>query len=148
MSLDNSGTFLIANAILDALHPGTGTATVGTKTITAPIRIKCCTAAVTPTATAVGTEITPGNAYVSIATVTTGGISIGNNWAAAASGSKSTNAIVSLANMPAATITWVELYDNSATPQRIDWPASFTAKTTASGDTLSFASGQITCTLA
>lgn len=146
MSLDNSGTFLIANAVLDALHPSSGTTTVGTKTITAPIRVKCCTTQ--GSATAPATEITAGNSYVSIATATTGGISIGSNWAAAASGSKATNAVVSKVDMPAATISHVELYDNTATPIRIDWENTFTQKTTAAGDTLSFASGQITVTLA
>ena len=147
MALDNSSGKLLADAILDALHPTSGTTTVGSKTITAPIRVKCCTAATTPSATVLGTEITPGNAYAAVSG-NAGGITTGTNWGAASSGSKSINATVSLANMPAATITWVELWDSSATNLRIDWPASFTAKTTASGDTLSFASGQITCTLA
>lgn len=147
MALDNSAGKLLADAILDALHPSSGTTTVGSKTITAPIRVKLCTSATTPSATTLGTEISAGGSYVALSG-NAGGVSIGTNWAAASSGSKATNATVSQTNMPAATVSWVELWDSSATNIRIDWPASFTAKTTSSGDTLSFASGQITCTLA
>jgi len=140
MSLDNSGTFLIANAVLDALHPSSGTTTVGTKTITAPMVIRLMTA--NGTATSTGTELGTGGGYTAVT-----GISMGTNWAAAASASKATNATISQTNMPAATIVGIEIWDSSGTKQRIDW-GSITSKTTASGDTLSFASAAITVAVA
>ena len=136
MAISNISGAAIVNALLDALHPSTGTATVGTKTITAPIKVRLMTA--NGSDTAAGTELTSGGDYVAGT-----GISIGSNWSAAASKSKSTNATVSQANMPACTIVGVELWDSSGTPQRIDW-GSMTSKTLQAGDTLSFTSGAIT----
>ena len=102
------------------------------------------------TATATGTELGTGGSYVAQSvTPATGGISIGANWAAAASGSQATNAIISQANMPVATVVGIEIWDGHATvPMRIKYTTSFTSKTTASGNTLSFASAAITSALA
>lgn len=146
MALDNSSGKLLADAILLALHPETGTTTVGSKTITAPNRLKLCTNATTPSATVLGTEISAGGSYVQLAG-NAGGVSIASNWGAPASGSMTTDGVVSQTNMPAVTVSWVEIWDSSGTNVRIDWPSSFTAKTCSAGDTLSFAAGQITCGL-
>jgi hypothetical protein len=74
---------------------------------------------------------------------------MGTNWAAAAAGSQATNAVISQTNMPVATIVGIEIWDSHATvPVRIEYTTAFTSKTTASGDTLSFASAAITSALA
>jgi hypothetical protein len=138
-----------ANAILSGvLHLTTGTVTVGGVTITAPNKIRLMT--VQGSATATGTELGTGGSYVSqAATPATGGISIGTNWAAASAGSQATNAIVQQTNMPVATIVGIEIWDsNTTTPVRLEYTTSFTSKSTAAGDTLSFASGAITSALA
>lgn len=137
-----------AHAILTAMHATSGTATLGTITVTAPNKIRLMTAQ--GTATATGTELTTGGSYISqAATPATGGISIGTNWAAASAGSQATNAVISQANMPAATIVGIEIWDSHATvPVRLEYTTSFTSKTTLAGDTLSFASGAITSALA
>jgi hypothetical protein len=137
-----------ANAILTAMHATSATTTLGTITVTAPNKIRLMTAQ--GTASATGTELATGGSYVSQNTTpATGGVSIGTNWAAASAGSQATNAIVSQANMPVATIVGIELWDSHATvPVRLEYTTSFTSKTTASGDTLSFASGAITSALA
>ena len=140
MALDNAGTTLLANKILNALHPTSGTTTLGAQTITFPIKIRLMTA--NGTATANGTELTSGGSYVAAT-----GISTGANWAAASSGSQATNAVLSQTNMPAATIVGIELWDSNGTPIRTEW-GSMTSKTTSAGDTLSFASGAITSALA
>lgn len=137
-----------AHAILTAMHPTSGSATLGSLTITSPNKIRLMTAQ--GTATATGTELATGGSYVAQSTTpASGGISIGANWAAASAGSQATNAVVSQTNMPAATIVGIEIWDGHATtPVRIEYTTSFTSKTTASGDTLSFASGAISSALA
>lgn len=147
MALDQS----LANAILTAMHPTSGTPVLGSKTITygtTGIRIRLMTAQ--GTAAATGTELASGGSYVAQGTTpATGGISMGTNWAAAAAGSQATNAVLSQTNMPVATIVGIEIWDGHATvPVRIEYTTSFTSKTTASGDTLSFASAAITSSLA
>lgn len=129
-------TQAFAQEILLSIHPTSGTKTIGTKTITAPIAIRLMTA--NGSATANGTELTSGGSYVAGT-----GLSIGANWAAPSGTSQSTNAAVSQANMPAATIVGVELWDASGTPQRIEF-GSMTNKTTQAGDTLTFTSGAVT----
>lgn len=136
MSISNISGFALLDAMVTALHPTTGTTTVGALTITAPIKVRFMTA--NGTATAAGTELTSGGSYVAGT-----GVSIGSNWAATSSGSQSTNAIVSQTNMPAATIVGIELWDSNGTPKRTEY-GSITSKTTVAGDTLSFASGAIT----
>jgi hypothetical protein len=135
MAISNISGSAIVNEILDALHPGTSTKTVGTKTITAPIVVRLMTANGSDTAN--GTELSTSGSYVAVT-----GISVGTNWAAASAKSKATNGALSQTGMPAATIVGIELWDSSGTAQRIDW-GSMTSKTTQSGDTLSFASGAI-----
>jgi len=135
MAISNISGSAMVDALLNALHPSSGTATVGTKTITAPIKVRLMTA--NGSDTAAGTELGSGGSYVAAT-----GINIDTNWAASSAKSKATNATVSQTNMPSATVVGVELWDSSGTPQRIDW-GSMTSKTTTSGDTLSFTSGAI-----
>jgi hypothetical protein len=62
-------------------------------------------------------------------------------WNAAASRSITTNVVVSYTNMPVATVTSVDATDN--TPTRKFYGTLAASRTTASGDTLSFAAGAI-----
>lgn len=64
----------------------------------------------------------------------------------AGSGVANTGA-VTYTNMPAGTWTNVNIYDNNGTPRRAWWGDLTASKTTASGDTLSFAIGAVTVTL-
>ena len=108
-----------------------------------------------------GTAFTqPTNVYMSLHTAdpgttgtseVTGGSyarqSVNTSFAASASGSKSSNAAVAFAGMPAATVTYAGFWDAS-TAGNFLWGEILTAsKTTAANDTLNFASGQITTTL-
>jgi hypothetical protein len=144
MALSNIAGNLICDIILTALHPTSATTTIGTLTVTSPIRIALLSAA--GSQTAAGTQIS-GGSYVAIGSGA-GGLSIGANWAAAASASQAINATVSQTNMPVATVTSIELWDSNATNKRLEFGNLTASKTTASGDTLSFASGAITSALA
>lgn len=123
-----------ANQLLEAIH-----ATTTLVASTAPIRLRLMTAA--GSATANGTELATGGGY------TQGAGAPSTAWAAAASGSQATNAAVTITNMPATTITAVETWDSNATPKRQELGNLTASKTTASGDTLTFASGAITSAL-
>lgn len=57
------------------------------------------------------------------------------------------NAQIDYTNMPAATITSIEVYDSAGTPRRAWYGALTASKTTAAGDTLSFASAALSFTL-
>lgn len=127
----------LANAILDALYPTSGTTTVGALTITGPTHTRLMTA--NGSDTAAGTELATSGGYTAGGAATT--------YAAAASGSKATSALVSWSSMPAATITGVETWDTSGTPQRLQWAGLASSVTVASGDTLSIASGAQTAGL-
>ena len=143
MALDNVTPQFIANTILTALHPTSGTATLGSKTITYPILVRLM--ATNGSATVLGTEVTTGGGYTAASTgINTGP---GANWAAASAGSQATSAICSQTNMPATTTNGIELWDSSGTKQRTEW-GSMTAKTTSAGDTLSFAIGAISSAMA
>ena len=124
-----------ANQILEAIH-----ATTTLVASTAPIKTRLMTA--NGTATANGTELTTGGGYTSGTGAPT------SSWAAAASGSQATSAPVSVTNMPAATIVGIENWDSNGTPKRQELGALSSSKTTASGDTLTFATGAISSTLA
>jgi hypothetical protein len=127
-----------ANEVLTWMHAGSAPAA-----LTSPIRIKLLTAI--GTATSNGTELAAGGSYVQVSGAT-GGIT--TTWAAAASGSQATNAVAQQTNMPAATITSIELWDSAGTNKRVEFGALASSKTTSAGDTLSFASGAITSALA
>ena len=136
MSLDQTR----ANEVLTWMHAG-----AAPTALTSPNRIKLLTAI--GTATTNGTELAAGGSYVQVSGAA-GGISLSGAWAAASAGSQATNAAVSQTNMPAATITSIEIWDSAATNKRVEFGALSSSKTTASGDTLSFASGAITSALA
>lgn len=67
---------------------------------------------------------------------------------AASSGQIANNATINFTGMPAATIVGIEIYDSAGTPKRLAYGALTANKTTASGDTLQFGSGNITLSLA
>jgi hypothetical protein len=98
----------MANALLTALTPTSGTATVGTVTVTAPIKCRFDTT-MTTTDTGASTEWSTSGGY------TAGGVSVGANWAAAAGGSRATSAAVTVTNAPAGTWAGNELWDSSGT---------------------------------
>lgn len=130
-----------ANSILTYMHGGGAPRTVTGS------RLRLLTAIGSSTAN--GTELASGGSYVAStgSNPTLAGIAL--SWAASASGSQATNAIASQTNMPVATITSVEVWSTDATPGlRVEFGALTASKTTASGDTLSFASGAITSALA
>lgn len=123
-----------ANQILDAIHAVTTlTASV------APTHVRLMTAV--GSATANGTELATSGGY----TAGTGAPSV--TWTAASGGSTPSSAIVSVTNMPATTINGIEIWDSAGTPIRQELGSLTTPRTTASGDTLSFAAGAITSAL-
>jgi hypothetical protein len=89
--------------------------------------------------TAVGTDAAAGTK------VSGGGYAVQTiaavGWNAAASRQITNNAIVSYTNMPVATVTSVDATDN--TPTRKFYGSLAASRTTASGDTLSFAAAAI-----
>lgn len=124
-----------ANKLLDAsLGTAAYTATVG------PIHVRLLTA--NGSNTAAGTELATGGGYTSGAGAPT------VTFAAAASGSAASNAAVTITNMPAATITGIELWDSATVPLR-KWQGALTAsKTVAAGDTFQIAAGSLTVSIA
>lgn len=119
----------IENQLLDAL---VGTASYS---VTTPIKLALMTA--NGTDSAAGTEVTGGSyARQTIA------------FDAAASGSISNNAVINFTGMPAATVVGIEVYDSAGTPKRLAYGALTANKTVASGDTVQFAIGAITLSLA
>lgn len=119
----------IENQLLDAL---VGTASY---TVTTPIQLALMTA--NGSDSAAGTEVTGGSyARQTIA------------FDAAASGQIANNAVINFTGMPAATVVGIEIYDSAGTPKRLAYGALTANKTTASGDTLQFASSSITLSLA
>ena len=81
---------ILATAILAGLNPSSGTATIGTKTITFPLHLRLFT--VNGTDAATGTELTTSGGY------TAGGSAIGMGTASA--GSIASNAAVSYHPVP------------------------------------------------
>jgi len=119
----------IENQLLDAL---VGTASYS---VTTPIKLALMTA--NGTDSAAGTEVTGGSyARQTIA------------WTAASSGSIGNSAIINFTGMPAATVVGIEIYDSAGTPKRLAYGALTANKTVASGDTVQFAAGSITLSLA
>ena len=119
----------IENQLLDAL--------VGTTsyTVTTPIKLALMTA--NGSDSAAGTEVTGGSyARQTIA------------WTAASSGSISNSAVINFTGMPTATVVGIEVYDNAGSPKRLAYGALTANKTVASGDTVQFAIGSITLSLA
>jgi hypothetical protein len=102
---------------------------------TAPIMLALATA--TGTASAAGTEVV-GGSYARKAIT----------FAAPSNGATSNNAAINFTSMPAVTVNGIDIYDSSGTPVRRAFAPLTAAKTTGSGDTLSFAAGSITASLA
>jgi|SRR3954466_1944300 hypothetical protein len=125
-----------ANEILTFMHGG-----AAPTALTGPIHLRIYTAV--GNATTSGTEVATGGGYTS----GTGAPSI--TYGAAAAGSQASNAIVSITNYPRVeTVTAIEIWDSTGTPKRVEWGTLSASKTMAAGDTLSFASGAVTSTLA
>lgn len=100
---------------------------------TTPMMLKLATT--TGSASAAGTEVAGGSYARQSLTAALG---------TEANGSVTTTSAVTYTNMPAATTTSAEIYDSNGTPRRAWWGALTASKTTASGDTLTFAIGAIT----
>jgi hypothetical protein len=132
-----------ANKVLDALTPAatSGTTTVGSLTITAPIKCRFCSV-MTSTDSGSSSEWAASQGYPA------GGISVGTAWASATGGSKVTTGAISVTNAPAQTWAGNELWDSSATPQRTFWGAiTGGSKTVNSGDTCTISAGSLTISL-
>lgn len=106
---------------------------------TTPTRLALYTVA--GTAAATGTELTAGAGTYARQDLSTTALPTPTN------GSTTSTAAVSYTNMPAATIVAVEIWDSNGTPRRA-WFATITSKTTVLGDTITFASGSITASIA
>lgn len=120
---------LIENQLLDAL--------VGTTayTVTTPIKLALVTA--NGSDSAAGTEVTGGSyARQTIA------------FDAASSGEIENNAAISFTGMPACTVVGIEFYDNAGSPKRLAYGALTASRTVTAGDTVQFAIGAITLSLA
>ena len=121
-----------ANNILDA--------SLGTTTFVATTTpLKCRLMTAIGSGTAAGTELTTGGSY-------TAGTGLSPATMASASAeSAASSAALTQTNMPAATITAIELWDS--TPLRKWFGALTVNKTTNSGDTFTIASGSLTAGL-
>jgi len=119
----------IENELLDAL--------VGTSTysITGATKLRLMTA--NGDDASAGTEVT-GGSYVAQTIA----------FDAAASGSISNNASISFTGMPAVTVVGIEIYDSAGSPKRLAYGALTTSRTVTASDTVQFASGAITLSLA
>jgi hypothetical protein len=120
---------LIENQLLDAL--------VGTTayTVTTPIKLALVTA--NGSDSAAGTEVAGGSyARQTIA------------FDAASSGEIENNAAISFTGMPACTVVGIEFYDNAGSPKRLAYGALTASRTVTAGDTVQFAIGAITLSLA
>jgi hypothetical protein len=92
---------------------------------TAPLKARLMTA--NGSAGAAGTEVA-GGSYAPQTVV----------FGSAASGAAANNANVVFTGMPAVTVTGVEIWDTSGSPQRLWWGPLTTPKTLNSGDTFQF----------
>lgn len=117
------------NRMLDAL---VGTASYSANT---PIRLALVTA--NGTDSTAGTEVS-GGSYAR-QTIT---------FSSASGGSISNNAVETFAGMPTCTVVGIELWDSAGTPVRLAYGPLTTSKSLTSGDTLEFAIGSITLSLA
>lgn len=127
-----------ANKLLNASFLGAAFTTA-----TGPMKLRLGTT--TPTAAAAMTEVT-GGSYPA-GGITTGGTG-GTVFPASGTNGSITNSVASISytNMPATTVTAVEVWDSGAVLRK--WWATITSKTTASGDTITFATNSITASVA
>jgi hypothetical protein len=121
---------VLANQLLDASF-----GTTALTAVTAPMKLAL--ASTTGTNTTAGTEVTGGSyARQTIA------------FSAASGGATSNSGAVTFTAMPAITTTGIDIYDSTGTPRRVWWGALTASKTTASGDSISFAVSSVAASLA
>lgn len=125
----------VENILLDLLLRGGATTGLGTTTT---VRARLMTA--NGTDSAAGTELGTSGGYTATGQTITFG-------SAASGGSISNTVACTWTNMPAATITGLEIW-STGTPARLWYGALSASKTVASGDTFEFAIGSVTCTIA
>lgn len=119
----------IENQLLDAL---VGTAAFS---VTTPIKLALVTA--NGNDASAGTEVTGGSyARQTVA------------WTAASSGSIQNSAAINFAAMPTCTVVGIEVFDSAGSPKRLMYGTLAVSKSVTSGDTLQFAAGSITLSLA
>lgn len=120
---------IIENQLLDAL--------VGTTayTMTGPVKLALVTA--NGDDASAGTEVTGGSYARQTITFTT-----------ASAGQIANNAAISFTGMPAVTVVGIELYDSAGSPKRLAYGALTSSRVVTAGDTVQFASGAITLSLA
>lgn len=114
----------------------------GVSSYTMPTTLRCRLMTTVGSASANGTELTTGGGYTS----GTGAPTMPFGAATTASPSVAANSgTVSITNMPATTINGIEIW--SSLPERLELGNLTTPRTTASGDTLSFAASAVTSAL-
>lgn len=105
-------------------------------------KLKLCASGSTETVN--GTEITPGGSYSAGGVAYTPSSTFGAPaYATGVASCTNSGAAITQANMPASTITDVEIWDTAVTPKRWWW-GQITSVTTNSGDTLTFATSSVT----
>ncbi len=118
-----------ANRLLDA--------SFGTATYTAPTTpMKLALATSASSASAAGTEVSGGSYARQTLAMT-----------AASAGSSPNTSLITFSNMPACTVTHLDVYDSNGAPRRAWWAALTSSKVLGSGDALTFASSAISATL-
>lgn len=120
---------VIENQLLDAL--------VGADTfsVTTPIKLALVTA--NGDDASAGTEVTGGSYARQTITFT-----------AADAGEIENASAISFTAMPAVTVVGIELYDSAGSPKRLAYGALTSSRAVTAGDTVQFASGAITLSLA
>lgn len=114
----------------------------GVASLTMPTGLRCRLMTTVGSASANGTELATSGGYTS----GTGAPLMPFSAATTASPSVAANSgTVSVTNMPATTINGIEIWES--TPVRIELGSLTTPRTTAAGDTLSFATGAVTSSL-
>lgn len=124
----------VCNNVLDSLAPSGAAAA---PTITGPLKCRLMTA--NGSGSSAGTELTTGGGY------TAAGSGIGTvTWNAAASNAKTNSGALTLTNMPAASLTGIELWDSAGTPIRV-WFGALTGQpiSVSAGNTFTIAAGSL-----
>ena len=120
---------IIENELLDALVGATSFS------VTTPIKLALVT--VNGDDASAGTEVTGGSYARQTITFT-----------AAASGQIENDTAISFTGMPAVTVVGIEMYDSAGSPKRLAYGALTVSRAVTAGDTVQFASGAITLSLA
>ena len=120
---------IIENELLDALVGATPFS------VTTPIKLALVT--VNGDDASAGTEVTGGSYARQTITFT-----------AAASGQIENDTAISFTGMPAVTVVGIEMYDSAGSPKRLAYGALTVSRAVTAGDTVQFASGAITLSLA